>query len=67
MVARRIHERADLRFAKYAEAAVWTYVEEKIFSAWLPGLGSGHQEHLTGLHRWIASVGGCACNAVKRR
>ena len=40
MVVHRIGERANLRFGQYAEAAVWTYIEEEIFSAWLPGLGS---------------------------
>lgn len=67
MVARRIDRRADLRFAQYAEAVVWTYFEEKIFSAWFPGLGSIDQEHLDGLHRCIAAAGESACNAAKRR
>lgn len=67
MVARRIGERANLRFDQYAEAVVWTYIEEQIFSAWLPGLGRALQAHLAELHHYIADVGELACNAAKRR
>ena len=63
----RISEQANLRFARYAEVVVWAYVETKIFSAWLPGLSSTLQDQLAGLHRCIAAVGVCACNAARRR
>ena len=62
----QISERANLCFAQYAEAVVWTYIEEKIFSAWLPGLSSALQDQLAGMHRCIAAVGVCACNAAMR-
>ena len=64
MVTHRIGERANLRFDQYAEAVVWTYIEENIFSAWLPGLCSTLQDQLARMHRCIAAVGMCACNAA---
>ena len=67
MVTHRIGERANLRFDQYAEAVVWTYIEEQIFSAWLPGLGSALQGPLTEVHHYIAAVGELSCNAAKRR
>lgn len=63
----RISEQANLRLARYAEVVVWAYVETKIFSAWLPGLGSTLQDDLTRMHHCIAAVGVCACNAARRR
>ena len=62
----RISKRANLRFAQYAEAVMWTYIEEKIFSAWLPGLSSALQDQLAGVHRCIAAVGVYFCNAAMR-
>ena len=67
MVAHRIGERPNLRFDQYAKAVVWTYIEEQILPAWLPGLSSTLQGHLAGLHHYIASVGELARNATKRR
>ena len=62
----RISEQANLRFAQYAEAVVWTYIEKNIFSAWFPGLGSALQDQLVGMHRCIVALGVYACNAARR-
>ena len=45
----RVSDIGRLRLAKLIETAVWDFLEDNVFSRWLPGLGQDGQENLNGI------------------